>query len=253
MGLPASLTFTFQGTAAEFQSSLKGLGELLLIAVLVIYLVLGMLYESFIHPITIMAGLPSAGIGALVMLWACGQDLNLYSFVGIILLIGIVKKNAIMMVDFALELEREQGRRAQEAIFEACLQRFRPIMMTTMAALLGAIPVSIGLGQGGEARSHLESRLSAACSSRSSSRFISLPSSTLCCVAFSDKLNQIERQPWTLSRLRRTASAKRDNNVKNKSLQMSLSKKSEHPLCLAPSFSPIPWAADSASFFASST
>ncbi len=152
MGMPASLTFTLQGTAAEFQSSLRGLGELLGISLFVIYLVLGMLYESFIHPITIMAGLPPAAIGALLLLWACGQDLNLYSFVGIILLIGIVKKNAIMMVDFALACEREQGMDPRQAIVEGCLQRFRPIMMTTMAALLGAVPVAIGFGQGGEAR-----------------------------------------------------------------------------------------------------
>jgi HAE1 family hydrophobic/amphiphilic exporter-1 len=152
MGLPASLNFTFRGTAAQFQSSLKGLGLLLIIAVLVIYIVLGVLYESFIHPITILSGLPPAAIGALLTLLAFGQDLNLYSFLGIILLIGIVKKNAIMIVDFALAAERESGMLPEQAIYQGCLQRFRPIIMTTMAALLGAIPIAVGHGMGGEAR-----------------------------------------------------------------------------------------------------
>jgi HAE1 family hydrophobic/amphiphilic exporter-1 len=152
MGMPATMSFAFQGTAAQFQSSLKGLGLLLVIAVMVIYLVLGILYESFIHPITILSGLPSAAIGALLTLLLFGQDLNLYSFVGIILLIGIVKKNAIMIVDFALAAERNTGMKPEEAIYEGCLQRFRPIMMTTMAALLGALPVAFGGGIGGEAR-----------------------------------------------------------------------------------------------------
>jgi HAE1 family hydrophobic/amphiphilic exporter-1 len=150
--LPATVSFTYQGTAAAFQKSLSGLGILLIIAVLVIYLVLGMLYESFIHPITILSGLPSAGLGALLTLLLFGQDLNLYSFVGIILLIGIVKKNAIMMIDFALEVQRKQGKSPLEAIVEGCLQRFRPIMMTTMAALLGTLPIAFGTGAGGEAR-----------------------------------------------------------------------------------------------------
>ena len=152
IGMPATLSFTYQGTAAAFQDSLKGLGLLLIIAVLVIYLVLGVLYESFIHPITILSGLPSAGLGALLTLLLFGEDLNLYSFVGIILLIGIVKKNAIMMIDFALELQRKDGKSPEEAIFEGCMQRFRPIMMTTMAALLGTLPVAFGGGAGGEAR-----------------------------------------------------------------------------------------------------
>ena len=151
-GLPASMNFTFRGTAAQFQSSLKGLGLLLVIAVLVIYIVLGVLYESFIHPITILSGLPSAAIGALLTLLAFGQDLNLYSFLGIILLIGIVKKNAIMIVDFALAAERKSGMSPEQAIYQGCLQRFRPIMMTTMAALLGAAPIALGHGMGGEAR-----------------------------------------------------------------------------------------------------
>jgi len=146
------MTFAFQGTAARFESSLRGLGLLLVIAVLVIYLVLGTLYESFIHPITILSGLPPAAIGALLTLLVCGQDLNLYSFLGIILLIGIVKKNAIMIVDFALEAERNQNVAPGEAIYQGCLQRFRPIMMTTMAAFLGALPIAFGGGVGGEAR-----------------------------------------------------------------------------------------------------
>jgi HAE1 family hydrophobic/amphiphilic exporter-1 len=128
------------------------LGILLLIAVLVIYLVLGVLYESFIHPITILSGLPAAGLGALLTLLLFGENLNLYSFVGIVLLIGIVKKNAIMMIDFALAAERNEGKSPEEAIFEGCLQRFRPIMMTTMAALLGTLPIAFATGAGGEAR-----------------------------------------------------------------------------------------------------
>jgi hydrophobe/amphiphile efflux-1 (HAE1) family protein len=152
IGMPATLTFAFRGTAAQFQSSLKGLGLLLVIAVMVIYLVLGMLYESFIHPITILSGLPPAAIGALLTLLLFGEDLNLYSFLGVILLIGIVKKNAIMIVDFALDAERLTGVSPEDAIYQGCLQRFRPIMMTTMAALLGAIPIALGGGIGGEAR-----------------------------------------------------------------------------------------------------
>jgi HAE1 family hydrophobic/amphiphilic exporter-1 len=152
IGMPATMSFAFQGTAAQFQSSLKGLGLLLVIAVMVIYLVLGVLYESFIHPITILSGLPSAAIGALLTLLACGEDLNLYSFLGIILLIGIVKKNAIMIVDFALDAERNSGLSPEAAVYQGCLQRFRPIMMTTMAALLGALPIAFGSGASGEVR-----------------------------------------------------------------------------------------------------
>ncbi len=152
IGLPDTMTFSYQGTAAAFQNSLRDLGILLLIAVLVIYLVLGILYESFIHPITILSGLPAAGLGALITLLIFHEDLNLYSFVGIILLIGIVKKNAIMMIDFALEAERKEGKSPHDAIFEGCMQRFRPIMMTTMAALLGTLPIAFGTGAGGEAR-----------------------------------------------------------------------------------------------------
>jgi hydrophobe/amphiphile efflux-1 (HAE1) family protein len=152
IGMPSTLTFAFQGTAAQFQSSLSGLGILLIIAIMVIYLILGILYESFIHPITILSGLPAAAIGALLTLLLFGQDLNLYSFLGVVLLIGIVKKNAIMIVDFALDAERDGGLKAKDAIYQGCLQRFRPIMMTTMAALLGAVPIAFGYGTGGEAR-----------------------------------------------------------------------------------------------------
>jgi hydrophobe/amphiphile efflux-1 (HAE1) family protein len=152
IGVPATMTFAFQGTAAQFQSSLKGLGLLLVIAVMVIYLVLGVLYESFIHPVTILSGLPPAAVGALLTLLLFGQDLNLYSFLGIILLIGIVKKNAIMIIDFALDAERNAHLAPEEAIYRGCIQRFRPIMMTTMAALLGSLPIAFGFGVGGEAR-----------------------------------------------------------------------------------------------------
>jgi len=150
--IPATISTGFQGAAQAFQSSLKGLGLLLLMAVLVIYLVLGILYESFIHPITILSGLPSAGFGALVALLAFGMELNVYGFVGILMLIGIVKKNAIMMIDFALEAQRHEGKAPAEAIYEACLVRFRPIMMTTMAALMGTLPIALALGAGAESR-----------------------------------------------------------------------------------------------------
>jgi HAE1 family hydrophobic/amphiphilic exporter-1 len=151
--LPASIVTSFQGTAQAFQASLKGLGLLLLMAILVIYIVLGVLYESFIHPLTILSGLPSAGLGALVALMVFRLDLNLYAFVGVIMLIGIVKKNAIMMIDFALEAERKEGKSPSDAIFEGCLIRFRPIMMTTMSALMATLPIALGYGAGGESRS----------------------------------------------------------------------------------------------------
>ena len=143
---------SFQGVAAAFQSSLTGMGWLLVMAILVIYMVLGILYESFIHPLTILSGLPSAGLGALATLILFHDELNIYSFVGIIMLVGIVKKNAIMMIDFALEVQRTQGLTPGEAIHEACLVRFRPIMMTTMAALMGTLPIALGFGEGSEAR-----------------------------------------------------------------------------------------------------
>jgi hydrophobic/amphiphilic exporter-1 (mainly G- bacteria), HAE1 family len=150
--LPPTITTTFQGTAAAFQSSLGGMGMLLVMAILVIYIVLGILYESFIHPITILSGLPAAALGALGTLILFGDELNIYSFVGVIMLIGIVKKNAIMMIDFALEVQRTEGAAPADAIYEACMVRFRPIMMTTMAALVGTLPIALGLGAGGESR-----------------------------------------------------------------------------------------------------
>jgi HAE1 family hydrophobic/amphiphilic exporter-1 len=150
--LPATVTTTFQGTAKVFQASMANLGILLFIAIGVVYIVLGMLYESYIHPLTILSGLPSAGLGALLTLYLFGNELNIYSFVGLIMLIGIVKKNAIMQIDFALDLERKQNLPPTEAIFEGCIIRFRPIMMTTMAGFLGALPIALGFGSGGEAR-----------------------------------------------------------------------------------------------------
>ncbi len=153
--LPATLTTSFQGTAQAFQSSLRGLWLLLLMSILVIYLILGILYESFVHPVTILSGLPSAGLGALMTLMVFGLDLNIYAFVGVIMLVGIVKKNAIMMIDFALEAQRTQGLPPAEAISQGALIRFRPIMMTTLAALMGALPIALGFGAGGEARQPL--------------------------------------------------------------------------------------------------
>ncbi|HEY7169549.1 MAG TPA: efflux RND transporter permease subunit [Vicinamibacterales bacterium] len=150
--LPATMSTTFQGTAQAFQASLQGLGLVLLMAIVVIYIVLGILYESFTHPLTILSGLPSAGLGALITLLLFKTDLNLYAFVGVIMLVGLVKKNGIMMVDFAIDAQREQGKRPLEAIHEACLVRFRPIMMTTMAALVGTLPIALGWGAGAESR-----------------------------------------------------------------------------------------------------
>ena len=150
--LPATITGSFSGTAQVFQSSQQGLLLLLLLAVLVIYLVLGILYESFIHPLTILSGLPFAGFGALLTLLIFRTELSIYAFVGIIMLVGLVKKNAIMMIDFALDAERNEGKSPRDAIVEACLVRFRPIMMTTMAALMGTLPIAIGLGAGAESR-----------------------------------------------------------------------------------------------------
>ncbi|MBS0336962.1 MAG: efflux RND transporter permease subunit [Proteobacteria bacterium] len=150
--VPATITASFGGTAQAFQSSLQGMGILLLLSVFVIYLVLGILYESFIHPLTILSGLPTAGLGALVTLMAFGIELNMYAFVGIIMLIGIVKKNAIMMIDFAVEAQRNDGKPPAEAIYEAGIIRFRPIMMTSAAALMGSLPIAMGFGAGGAAR-----------------------------------------------------------------------------------------------------
>jgi HAE1 family hydrophobic/amphiphilic exporter-1 len=153
--IPSTVSTNFQGAAKAFQNSLGNLMVLLIVAILVVYIVLGILYESYIHPLTILSGLPSAGFGALVTLYIFHIDLNIYAFVGLIMLIGIVEKNAIMQIDFALDAERKQGMTPREAIYQGCLIRFRPIMMTTMAALLGAVPIAVGYGAGGEARQPL--------------------------------------------------------------------------------------------------
>jgi HAE1 family hydrophobic/amphiphilic exporter-1 len=150
--IPATISTGFQGTAQTFETSMQGMGLLLIMSIVIIYIVLGILYESFIHPLTILSGLPSAGFGALVTLLIFKIDLNIYSMVGIIMLIGIVKKNAIMMIDFALEAQRNQGKSPYDAIYDGCLIRFRPIMMTTMAALMGTLPIALGFGAGAEAR-----------------------------------------------------------------------------------------------------
>ena len=155
LGIPASVETTFQGTAHAFESSLANESLLILAAIVTVYIVLGMLYESFIHPITILSTLPSAGVGAILALVLFHKDLDVIALIGIILLIGIVKKNAIMMIDFALEAERNEGKTPEEAIYQACLLRFRPIMMTTMAALLGAVPLAFGSGVGSELRQPL--------------------------------------------------------------------------------------------------
>ena len=153
--LPGTITGQFQGTAKVFQDSMHNMGILLIVAIAVVYIVLGVLYESYVHPLTILSGLPSAGFGALLTLILFKVDLSIYSFVGLIMLIGIVKKNAIMQIDFALEVERKENKTPAEAIYEGCLIRFRPIMMTTMAALLGGLPIALGYGSGGEARKPL--------------------------------------------------------------------------------------------------
>jgi hydrophobic/amphiphilic exporter-1 (mainly G- bacteria), HAE1 family len=150
--LPSTISTSFAGTAQAFQEAQAGLAVLLVMAILVIYLVLGILYESFIHPLTILSGLPFAGFGALLALAVFGHDLSIYAYVGIIMLVGIVKKNAIIMIDFAIDAERNHGKTAREAILEAASVRFRPIMMTTMAALMGTLPIALGHGAGAEAR-----------------------------------------------------------------------------------------------------
>ena len=149
--LPQTISTSFQGTAQAFQASMQGLWLLLLMAVLIIYIVLGILYESYIHPLTILSGLPAAGFGAIITLMLFHKELNIYAFVGIIMLIGIVKKNAIMMIDFALEAERNK-KEPIDAIYEGAIIRFRPIMMTTMAALMGTLPIALGFGSGAEGR-----------------------------------------------------------------------------------------------------
>jgi multidrug efflux pump subunit AcrB len=155
MGKPATLTGAFQGTAQAFQDSLKTQPYLIAAAIVTIYIILGMLYESFIHPLTILSTLPSAGLGALVTLWIFGHDIGVMAIIGILLLIGIVKKNAIMMIDFAIDAERNRNLSPEQAIFEACIKRFRPIIMTTIAAMLGGIPLALGHGDGSELRQPL--------------------------------------------------------------------------------------------------
>jgi multidrug efflux pump len=152
LGMPATIRGKFAGTAQAFQDSLKSQPFLILFALVAVYIVLGILYESYIHPLTILSTLPSAGVGAVAALMLFGSDLNLIAIIGVILLIGIVKKNGIMMVDFALAVQRKEGKLPKDAIFEACLLRFRPIMMTTMAALFGALPLALGTGVGSELR-----------------------------------------------------------------------------------------------------
>jgi multidrug efflux pump subunit AcrB len=155
LGMPASVAGTFQGNAQAFQDSLSSEPFLIAAAIVVIYIILGMLYESYIHPLTILSTLPSAGVGALLCLMAFGFDFSVIALIGVLLLIGIVKKNGIMMVDFAIAGQRERGLSALEAIREACLLRFRPIMMTTMAALLAGVPLMLGHGTGSETRQPL--------------------------------------------------------------------------------------------------
>ncbi len=152
LAIPLSVNANFQGTAASFEASLSNEPLLILAALVTVYIVLGVLYESYIHPITILSTLPSAGVGAILALFVTGTNLSVIALIGIILLIGIVKKNAIMMIDFALEAEREHGKTPEESIYQACLLRFRPIMMTTMAALLGGVPLALGSGTGSELR-----------------------------------------------------------------------------------------------------
>jgi HAE1 family hydrophobic/amphiphilic exporter-1 len=151
--LPPTIKGSFQGTAGAFQQSTQNMGVLLVMATIVVYIILGILYESFIHPLTILSGLPSAAVGALLTLWIFGMPITLYAFVGMIMLIGIVKKNAIMMIDFALQRQRENtSKSAEQAIFEAALIRFRPIMMTPMAAMMGTLPIALGTGMGADSR-----------------------------------------------------------------------------------------------------
>jgi len=152
LGLPASIRTSFQGTAHAFEASLVNEPFLILAALITVYIVLGVLYESYVHPVTILSTLPSAGVGALFALILCGTDFNVIALIGIILLIGIVKKNGIMMIDFALDAERNEGKTPREAIYQACILRFRPILMTTMAALLGGVPLALGTGMGAELR-----------------------------------------------------------------------------------------------------
>jgi multidrug efflux pump len=155
IGLPLSVISSFQGAALAFQSSLSNQAFLILAAIVTVYIVLGVLYESFIHPVTILSTLPSAGIGALLALMLAGDEMTIIAVIGIILLIGIVKKNAILMIDFAIHAERVEGKTPREAIYQACLLRFRPILMTTVAAMFGALPLMFGTGTGSELRNPL--------------------------------------------------------------------------------------------------
>ena len=152
IGMPSSIIGNFQGAAQAFQSSLASQPWLILAALVAVYIILGVLYESFVHPLTIISTLPSAGLGALIMLWLLGQDFSIMALIGLVLLIGIVKKNGILLIDFALEAQRTRGLTPQDAIFEACITRFRPIIMTSLAALLGALPLMLGYGAGAELR-----------------------------------------------------------------------------------------------------
>jgi HAE1 family hydrophobic/amphiphilic exporter-1 len=155
IGWPASISGDFRGTAQAFQQSLSSQPLLILGALIAVYIILGVLYESFVHPLTILSTLPSAGVGAVLALWLAGQEFSIMALIGVVLLIGIVKKNGILMVDFALERQRKQGLTPREAIYDACLARFRPIVMTTIAAMLGAIPLMLSLGIGSELRQPL--------------------------------------------------------------------------------------------------
>ncbi len=155
LGMPDSISGNFQGAAQAFQSSLASQPWLILAALVAVYIILGVLYESFVHPLTIISTLPSAGLGALILLWAMGQDFSIMGLIGVVLLIGIVKKNGILLIDFALEAQRHQGMTPEQAIHQACLTRFRPIIMTTLAALLGAVPLMLGFGAGAELRQPL--------------------------------------------------------------------------------------------------
>ena len=155
IGMPSTISGNFQGAAQAFQSSLASQPWLILAALVAVYIILGVLYESFVHPLTIISTLPSAGLGALLMLWICGQDFSIMALIGLVLLIGIVKKNGILMIDFALDAQRNRGLSPEDAIYEACITRFRPIIMTTLAALLGALPLMLGYGTGAELRQPL--------------------------------------------------------------------------------------------------
>jgi HAE1 family hydrophobic/amphiphilic exporter-1 len=152
VGIPPTIQGSYQGTAGAFQAATQNMGLLLGVAILIVYIVLGILYESFIHPLTILSGLPSAAVGGLLTLYVVGLPLTLYAFVGMVMLIGIVKKNAIMMVDFAISRQRAEAVPPERAIYEAAMVRFRPIMMTTLAAMMGTLPIALGTGMGAESR-----------------------------------------------------------------------------------------------------